>query len=152
MNKSIKKKIIPILIFVVAASVIGVILFFAFKESSEMSQPFKDINKSEISKVYMCNNYGVPKAELDDKELDEFIGLLREIKTGKTLTKEEVSIDGFSTARIKIEYTNGDTKVLGPNNDIFCIDGTPYESEKESCNALEKMRERILNNTSDKTV
>ena len=62
-----------------------------------MSQPFKDINKSEISKVYMCNNYGVPKAELDDDELDEFIGLLKEIKAGKTLTNEEVSIDGFST-------------------------------------------------------
>lgn len=147
-----KKKLIPILIFVFTASVIGVILFFAFKNSSEMSQPFKDISKSEISKVSMCDNYGNPKADLDDKELDEFIGLLRKIEIGKTLTKEEVTRDGFSTARIKIEYKNGDTKVLGPNNDIFCIDGTPYEAKDGSCNALVGMRERILNNADDKTV
>lgn len=141
--KQTYKKLIAVIIFIFTASVVGVILLFSIRSSPVMTQPFKDINKNEIGKVSMCDNYGNPKADLDEKELDEFIDLVKMIKTGKTTT--DTHKDGFSSAKIKIEYKNGDTKILGPNDDIFCIDGVSYEAEKEPSQALEKMRVRILN-------
>lgn len=142
--KQTYKKLIAVIIFIFTASVVSVILLFSISSSSGMAMPFKDISKNEIRNVSMCDNYGNPKSDLDDKELDEFIDLVKRIKTGKTTTNTHR--DGFSTAKIKIEYTNGETKVLGPNGDVFCIDGISYETEKEPCYALEEMRKRILSN------
>ncbi len=149
-EKTNKKLLIILICALAAAAIVCIILWiFVFKGSSdEMKKPFENLRKDEISKVVMCDNYGDPKAELNDKEIDEFIGLLRKIETGKTAT--DTQKDGFASAKIKIEYKSGEEKVLGPNDDIFCIDGTAYETESGSCNALAKMRSRVLDENASK--
>ena len=138
-----KKKLILLIaaVCLLAAAVVGLMVYIFYAPTSKMDKPFKDINKDKISKVVMCY-YGEPKSELNDKEIDEFIGLLREIKTGKTTTETE--LDGFSTGDILIVYKNGNEQYIAPNGELFDIDGTTYEAEYGPCNALTNMRGRIL--------
>jgi hypothetical protein len=139
MNNNSKKRII-VLLCVLAAAVAGLMVYI-FYDPTKMDKPFKDISKDDISKVVMCY-YGDPIAELNDKELDEFIDLLKEIEVGKITTETE--LDGFSRGDILIVFSNGDEHYIAPNGNLFDVDGVTYEALYQPCNALTNMRGRIL--------
>jgi hypothetical protein len=85
---------------------------------------------------------GRETAELNDKELDEFIDLLKEVEVGKITTETE--LDGFRRGDILIVFSNGDEHYIAPNGNLFDVDGVTYEALYQPCNALSMMRDRIL--------
>lgn len=138
-EKNSKTRLI-VLLCILAAAAAGLLVYLFYDPTPEMDKPFKYINKSDISKVYMCR--GGNKVELDDDELDEFIGLLKEIEVGKITTETE--LDGFSRGDILIVFSNGDEHYIAPNGNLFDVDGVTYEALYQPCNALSMMRGRIL--------
>ncbi|MBQ3936929.1 MAG: hypothetical protein II722_07715 [Ruminococcus sp.] len=144
-EKTTNKKLMIILLCVLLAAVAGLLVYIFYDPTPKMKKPFENLSKEQISKVVMCNNFGQPKAELDDKQTDEFIRLIREIETGDVTTDTE--FDGFSSKTMTVVYTDGKEQALAPNGDMFTIDGVTYKSVYSECDALNELRRRVLENS-----
>lgn len=141
-EKTTNKKRLIILLCVLAAAVAGLLVYIFYDPTPKMKKPFENLSKEQISKVVMCSNFGQPKAELDDKQTDEFIALIREIETGEVTT--DTNLDGFSTKTMTVVYTDGTQQDIATCGDLFTIDGVTYKSVYSECHALNELRGRIL--------
>lgn len=141
-EKTTNKKRLIILLCVLAAAVAGLLVYIFYDPTPKMKKPFENLSKEQISKVVMCSNFGQPKAELDDKQTDEFIALIREIETGEVTT--DTNLDGFSPKTMTVVYTDGTQQDIATCGDLFTIDGVTYKSVYSECHALNELRGRIL--------
>lgn len=141
-EKTTNKKRLIILLCVLAAAVAGLLVYIFYDPTPKMKKPFENLSKEQISKVVMCSNFGQPKAELDDKQTDEFIALIREIETGEVTT--DTNLDGFSSKTMTVVYTDGTQQDIATCGDLFTIDGVTYKSVYSECHALNELRGRIL--------
>lgn len=141
-EKTTNKERLIILLCVLAAAVAGLLVYIFYDPTPKMKKPFENLSKEQISKVVMCSNFGQPKAELDDKQTDEFIALIREIETGEVTT--DTNLDGFSTKTMTVVYTDGTQQDIATCGDLFTIDGVTYKSVYSECHALNELRGRIL--------
>lgn len=141
-EKTTNKKRLIILLCVLAAAVTGLLVYIFYDPTPKMKKPFENLSKEQISKVVMCSNFGQPKAELDDKQTDEFIALIREIETGEVTT--DTNLDGFSSKTMTVVYTDGTQQDIATCGDLFTIDGVTYKSVYSECHALNELRGRIL--------
>ena len=141
-EKTTNKKRLIILLCVLAAAVAGLLVYIFYDPTPKMKKPFENLSKEQISKVVMCSNFGQPKAELDDKQTDEFIALIREIETGEVTT--DTNLDGFSTKTMTVVYTDGTQQDIATCGDLFTIDGVTYKSVYSECHAINELRGRIL--------